>query len=248
MGIRSRIAAEDQMTPPAGGGGVPAGAVAAPPQAGAPPSPTAVSGTPQLAQGKFLNVIATVNLTKQTGKIQHVHPIESAQLGRAEATSSTRVRLLDASGSPLRDEPVELRLGSCPMPGEDQTGLVDAILPFDPGIQVVELLLNGQVIDTFAASPVQPAISNVRAGAAARPGHVALAWDVHHAPASTVSYSVQVSTNEGRTWQTVAVRQPTPTAEINLEQFRPAKKVHVRVIASDGFNTQMTSQQEIQME
>jgi hypothetical protein len=247
-GVRNRIAAEDQLMPPSpDGGGAPA-ASRAPRDASSSVPPGSSAAALRVARGKFLNVLATVNLTKQTGKIHFVQPLDVAHVRPADADSSTRVRVRDAEGKLIREEPVELRLGSCPMPGEDRSGLVDAILPYDPEARFIDLLLNGMVLDTYAASSVQPMVSNVRRATPAQPGNLALTWDAQHAPASTVTYSVQVSTDEGKTWQTVAVHQPAPTAEVDLTQFRPAKKVLVRVIASDGFSSHATSSHEIALD
>jgi hypothetical protein len=249
VGVRDRIVAEDPLpAAPDGGGNVPGPAPG--PQGGgssvAPPSqPVAAL---RAASGRFLNVLATVNLTKQTGEIQFVQPLDAAHLSPVNPDSSTRLRVRNQAGSQLRDEPVELRLGSCPMPGEDRSGLVDAILPHDPEAWFIDLLLNGMVLDTYAASAAQPSVSNLRRMAAAQPASLALAWDAQHAPASTVTYSVQVSTDDGKTWQTVAVHQPAPTTEVDLRQFRPMKRLLVRVIATDGFRSHVTAPHEITLD
>jgi hypothetical protein len=46
---------------------------------------------------------------------------------------------------------------------------------------------------------------------------------------------VQVSTDNGRTWETLAVGLPTPEVTIDRNQFYGAENVLVRVIATDGF-------------
>ena len=126
------------------------------------PAISSIPGTLQVAQGKFLKVLAVVNLTRQIGKIEHVQPLEIAQIKRVAADSHTRLRIRDSNNAVLHEEPVELRLGSCPMPDEDRSGLIDAILPNDPEARFVDLLLDGRVLDTYSGASVQPTIANIR--------------------------------------------------------------------------------------
>jgi hypothetical protein len=48
------------------------------------------------------------------------------------------------------------------------------------------------------------------------------------------TYSVQVSTDAGRTWQTLGVGLKTPSLELDRSQFKPGQEVRVRVLATNG--------------
>ena len=52
---------------------------------------------------------------------------------------------------------------------------------------------------------------------------------------SNVTYNIQVSTDDGQTWQTVAVGRASPEMTIDRTQFAPGSRVAVRVVATDGF-------------
>lgn len=52
--------------------------------------------------------------------------------------------------------------------------------------------------------------------------------------AEGATFAVQVSTDDGRSWQTVAIGLNTPAAEIDRSQYAPGQTVRVRVIATNG--------------
>jgi hypothetical protein len=250
-GIRHRLLAENL---PAGPGGPPP---AAPPGAahGAGPVGSGGPGTAlmkALAQSvkapdqNWLSVIATINLTRQTGHIEFVQPIASTAMAKPAGGQAlvASVRLRDVNGATISETPVDVRLGSCALPGEDRTGLVDAVVSAQANARFVDVLLNGNVVDTFAAAPKPPQIANLQAASAAPGDKVSLKWDAQH-PASSITYSVQVSTDQGRSWQTVAVRRPTPDYDLDPKSVGPAKTVHVRVLATDGFTSHILGDKEV---
>ena len=238
-GIRLRLLAEEPLggSPPVAGPG-PAGAAMA--KSGGPPGSDDGGGA--------INLVATVNLTRQTGHIEYVQPISRSATGSGmskNAQTSTEARLRDDSGNILTTVPVELRLGSCPLPGEDRSGLVDAVIDLPQGnVRFIDLMLNGKILDTFAASGITPSIANLRTMAQPSAG-IGLQWDAEHAPASTVTYSVQVSTDGGSSWQTIAVRQPAPHYTIDPSHFRDAKSLRTRVIATDGIQSSVVSSEDV---
>jgi len=253
-GIRNRLMAENL---PAGPGAPPPIAPAAAPHGAGPAAPAAPGTAGNMLMNasawsvsapnqQSLNVIATVNLTRQNGHIEFVQPLSSATAANPLAGQPhvASVRLRDANGATIAETPVEVRLGSCALPGEDRTGLVDAVMPLAPSARFVDLLLNGNVVDTFAAAPAPPQIANLQVAGAAPGGSVGLKWDAQH-PASSITYSVQVSADQGRSWQTLAVRRPTPDYQLDPKSVAPAKTVHVRVVATDGFTSQILGDKEV---
>ena len=53
-------------------------------------------------------------------------------------------------------------------------------------------------------------------------------------------YSVQVSTDDGKTWQTVAFGLREPQATIDRHAFGDASEVRIRVTSHDGFRSVST--------
>jgi hypothetical protein len=61
------------------------------------------------------------------------------------------------------------------------------------------------------------------------------------------TYTVQVSTDRGRTWQTLAVGRREPSTTIDRRQFRPGQEVMVRVLATDGLSTSVVASESFRM-
>jgi hypothetical protein len=60
--------------------------------------------------------------------------------------------------------------------------------------------------------------------------------------ANNITYNVQVSTDGGNIWQTVAVGRTTPDATIDRSQFQGAAHLLVRVAATNGFQSTVAVQ------
>ena len=56
-----------------------------------------------------------------------------------------------------------------------------------------------------------------------------------------LTYSVQVSTDEGRTWQTIGVGLKAPSVALDRRQFRKAQEVQVRVVATNGLTSSVVT-------
>lgn len=191
-----------------------------------------------MASGDFISVVAEVNLTNGTGKILYVNPVSRALSPAAGGAIAFELRVLDAAGQVLGAYPAVVKLNSCAAPSEDRTGIVDALIPANPAARQIELLYDGQVVDTFRSGGAVPEISNLRREASTESA-LSFAWDDAAAEIETsnVTYNVQVSTDDGQTWQTVAVGRTSPDATIDRTQFEPGERVIVRVVATDGFNS-----------
>lgn len=195
-----------------------------------------------MAIGDFISVVAEVNLTEGTGNIRYVNPVSRGLSPAAGGGAGFELRVLDAAGQALGSYPAPVKINSCADPSEDRTGIVDALIPANPAARQIELLYNGQVLDTFRSGGAVPEVSNLRREASTESA-LSFAWDDAAASAtegeaaSNVTYNVQVSTDEGQTWQTVAVGRTSPDATIDRTQFEPGDRVTVRVVATDGFTS-----------
>jgi hypothetical protein len=189
----------------------------------------------------FINVVATVNLTEVQGEILYVSPVVAALVPRTPTTSEVLIRVQTASGQVLHDYPVEVKRSSC-CEGEDAAGdLIDAIIPLEPEAKRLELLVDGTTVDVFQASTQAPVARNLRATGTVGAAGVAFRWDEVALPDSNITYTVQVSTDEGKTWQVLVVGSKTPNAVVDRNQFHDAKTVMLRVVATDGFTSTTTT-------
>lgn len=214
----------------------------------------------QMDSGSFINIVATVNLTRGTGQIKYVNPVANILLPAPDDASRVSLRVRTADGQLLQEYPAVVKLNTCIEPGRDEKGVVDMAIPYQPEARVLELVLDGNILDTYRAAAPPPEIGNIRrqpsdaaltdagdAGAAS--DLVSFQWDVAggsadaltDAASSNISYNVQVSDDGGNTWQTVAVGRKTPDATIDRTQFPDASHIIVRVIATNGFDNSVAT-------
>ena len=226
--VYTRLVAEDAL--PAGATGGPAAA-------------TMLTGA-EGARPLGMRLIAALNLTRTSGSITAVLP--TAGGGDAPARGAepyeTTVRILDANGAILDERPVPFQRSVREDPDEDVTGVVDVVLPTPEGAASIELLVDGQVVDSYPVggepAPVGELVRADReaAGPGGTPGGtLELRWAVPEAPPGQ-RYIVQVSDDTGATWQTVAVGLAEPAVTLTSDDLK-GDEVTVRILATTGSGT-----------
>ncbi len=226
-GIRTRLTAEDGL--PAGAVPPGGGASGGPPDRRFPDGPPRAPGAPPQ---NLINVVARVNLTKNEGRIHYVHPVAGVPVTAAAPGSSVALRLKATNGAVLTEYRVPVKIDSC-LEDSDRTGLVDVIIPASPEARQIELVIGDRSTDTFSAGgPPQP-IRDVKRSE--DPAETGLTWGGGAPAKEGTSYVVQASEDEGRTWFTVAVGLKKPQFKFDPKQFPGAKKVHIRILATNGF-------------
>ena len=204
--------------------------------------------------GNPVHVSAVVNLTDRSAQIAYVTPLPGPfpqQPAPVDDRLALRVQLADGS---TRTAPVVFKPDVCGQPEDDETGLVDTVADVDPGAVGLELLLDGEPIAAFQPGGAPGAAENLRVDAAATAGpepaggppsgHV-LSWDdpgtgtagaaAPGAGAGAPRYAVQASTDQGRTWTTLAVGAAERSLPLDPEQFADAEQVRFRVLTTNGF-------------
>jgi hypothetical protein len=243
-GIRTRLIAEHSQGASPGSSLVSSGG-----SGGRPDErfPDRVAAETRIGAGQTLiSVVATVNLTRSHGKIDFVNPLPQGQVSQIVQNSPVILRVKRADGQLLHEYPVGVKPSSCTSPGEDRLALVDATIAVDPDAKLIELVVTGQVIDTFRASATPPAVRGLRR-ADAEPGKLAVAWGTDPQIDDKHTYSVQVSTDRGKTWLTVAVGLTKPEFTIDRNQFPGVAEVQMRVIATDGFTRSLVTSETFQV-
>jgi hypothetical protein len=224
-------------------------------QAAAPPPAQGNSLGVELRQGPFLHVVATVNLTRGTGHITNINQVQQALVPLSVDTSRARLRFIGANGADLGERPVQVKLDSELGAGDEQVGLIDAAVTAPAGTEALALVLDDKVIDQHQAGGPS-GLSAVREALRARQlsgnavsgsrldGQLIIQWQP---VAQGITYNVQVSTDNGATWQTVGVNVTGDRLALNAGQFSAAASVDVRVTATTGFETQMLGQQKVDL-
>jgi len=202
------------------------------------PQDGAVREKPQveLKKGKFVVIVAKLNLTQSTGKILYVKHVPQAQVPTREPTNIAAIRISDRTGKAVGTYPQWVRLDTDVPAAEDQTALINATIPAPQNVGVVELVLRGRVVDQVQVAPAPPKMGsiNIRSSELAAGGGVTVAWEAPREDGTT--YEIQISTDDSRTWETVAIGYHGSSLEITPDLLLGRKLNAVRVIASDGYN------------
>ena len=266
-GIRDRLVLEDA---------IPAGAM--------PRAARQKTGRKAMQSSGTVHVVATLNLTRGTGHLQHVTPVPAIPAGQEAARSARRksgrsrasaadvsLRLYGTRDRLIAEASPAFIPDACLNPGDDVTGAIDAFLTDASGASRLELLLNGVVVDTVLPAAPARAVQNIRAEtgtqrARARRARATVADEVVENPVITWNdgsgrartgaaravadtgrtYTVQISTDEGSTWQTVGFALREPRVVIDREALGRSEEVLVRVTSTDGFKS-VSSQQKFKV-
>jgi hypothetical protein len=225
LGIRRRLAAEDALGPD----GIPGPAPVSGGGRGRPDQRFPHERQRKEARSEItVSVVATVNLTQRTGKIQYVNPLEKPKF-REQVGEDARLRVNGPDGQLLAEIPIAVRLDSELSLGDDREGIVDAIITVDPTSRTIELVVADRVVDTYKVGGPLPDVRALRAEVGTE--SIGIAAD---ADETEGTYSVQVSTDAGQTWQTIGIGLKTPSLDIDRSHFKPGQDIRIRVIATNG--------------
>jgi hypothetical protein len=221
QGIRNRLVAEAAAFP----GAVPVGATVGDP---------------------LVHVAGVVNLTKGSATIDYVTPLPGPAVVSTESEDAqVEIRATDSNGE-AQVHAVELKPDLCRLPDEDETALVDAIIDVPENTTSFELLLESKPVAKFDVGddpgpPVrdielkpEPASRDVDES---EDGAWTLSWrDVGERSVTDAnrSYIVQASTDEGKTWQTIAVGAKRTDLSVDPAEFEDASQVRFRVLTTNG--------------
>jgi hypothetical protein len=213
--LRTRIIAENALPP-------------------ATPGPVAGLAAPASPMtGEFLHIVALVNFTRASGEILSVHRVKRATQSAPSEKNAT-IRLSDRSGGTLGTFDVEALKWADLLPESDETGMLDVAVPYLASASRIDLLMDGKVIGSIEASANPPRVTSL--AISARSGRKTLRWKVRDADGDVTTSIVQVSYDQGETWQTLAVGLKENTFPLSPElAAQPALKY--RVTVSDGYHS-----------
>lgn len=205
-----------------------------------PRAPTPFAG-PEAGQKEILvSIVATVNMTRGEGKIRFVNPIPSGRACGIEPKGPVLLRVNSEVGQVLHEYRVLVNIYTELAPEADREGLVDAVIPIRPAARTIELVIGERVADATRVGGAPPAVRGVqRVFPDEKEADILLALDKRLDEGQ--SFSVQISTDQGRTWQTVAVGLREPTFAIDRRQFREGQELQVRVITTNGLSSSVVT-------
>ena len=252
LGIRRRLVEEDALAagPAPGAPGPAPGRAGAGGSGGRPDNRFPHQSIPMMAKSEdfegaspqdvLVSVVGTVNLTRKEGRIEFVNPLERATVSEAPEGADAVLRVRRADGEVLGDHPVEVKLSSELGPEEDLEGIVDAVVAVSAGARSIELLIDDTVADRFEIGGGAPEVGALAVADTAG-DEVGITAAVGPAAAGHQTYNLQVSTDGGQSWQTIAVGLREPAMTMDRSQFRKGQDVQVRVLATNGLTTSVVT-------
>jgi hypothetical protein len=176
--------------------------------------------------GAFAQVVGTFDLVAKSGTIDYVTPVRIATESADVEDEGIHLVGEDAAKQKLFDKIVNPQRNSCSP--HAQKGTYEEFVPVSANLQRIELSINGAVVAEFTRGSATPS-GGVAFGAASAdaPHRVPLTTAAAAAPVRGVTYSVQAKPEGDAAWQTLAVGLPTPSTEIDVNQF-PGRKKHLR--------------------
>jgi hypothetical protein len=198
--------------------------------------------TPEAAEAAVtvtISVVAQVNLTRRQGSISYVHPVGSLQPTPEDAESPITLRFAAAGGDLLHEHRARYRLSSEIGTDDDRVGIVDAVIAVPASARSIELVVEGEVMDTFRAAAEPPV---PRTMSLSRVDQDVLRIEGEGVPLERgQTFAFQASPDGGRTWQTVAVGLAQPSLDLQSAQPKDAQPLLIRVVSTNGFTSTVFS-------
>lgn len=226
LGLRDRLVAEDALAP---GPGMGSGR----PDERFPKGGKAARQTRAADRRRIVHIVGSVNLTKGQGKIDYVLPLERGEQSPSGTQSRVTIRSLGAKQKILDALPIDLIPVANEGHGPDERGIISATIAVDPLANRLELLIDGNLVDSFDAEPGPNPPSAVRMTASG--DRFAIEWDDGRREGSRVTYDVLISEDGGRSWQTVGVGLESPRATALNATLSRGSPLQIRIRANGGF-------------
>jgi hypothetical protein len=194
--------------------------------------------------GDFIHVVASVNLSKQTGSIRFIDRVTRATMPGASKNELATLRFRDKAGKVIGTYPAWVRESTDREKGEDRKGMVQAVIPLNRNAASLELLLEGKLLARRIITEHAPEVRQMRvatrqaphtAGAIGETARV-ITWAGADRDGGVLTYLVQIN-GEDDTWDTIATGLKTNSITLTEEQLQGNTPRRLRVIANDGFNS-----------
>ena len=204
-------------------------------------------------RGRFVHVIARLNVKQSTGKIMYVNPADFATKTDETGDKDTLLVVLSQAEAELTKIHPILRLSSCDDEGDRDVVLIQEDIPLISEMRFIKLIHHGNTCDTFDGGQFAP--TNEGAGMAPIPTLAAAApfanrrklilggsFEKLTQEARGVTYTLQARPHGAKAWQTLAIGRLTPDLEVDVNQFPGATEADVRVLRTNGFSEEVISE------
>jgi hypothetical protein len=195
------------------------------------PSPTATPMEPE-----FLALISgQVDGENGTGTLETVYVLDKGRMTPA-TSGSYMIRFEDVDGAEIAAYPFEALTGFDGSPG---IGVFTMLLPWNSDTNRIVLLKDNVELDSRSASKNAPVvtITSPNGGENLTSSTATVTWSAVDEDADKLAYVVQYTTDDGVSWETVAIDFTETTLDLDLSFVANTDAGRIRVLASDGFHT-----------
>lgn len=210
---------------------------------------------PKKLSGRFVHVVARVDLDKRTGKILYVNPATTGVKMVAGGDPEVRLRFAGADGTEIASVNPVLHLASCEARASCRSALIQEDVEFVPGMTTIELQVDGNTIDSYTAgkpaaktpSKTGKLTAKQLQGASpfAGPKMQLEMAGTNSLEVDGMSYTMQAKPTQTAPWTTLAVGSRTPTMTVDANQFPGSKSVIVRILKTNGFSEEVIAEEMI---
>lgn len=151
-----------------------------------------------------------------------------------------RLNLLDGAGNLLLDAPAPLEALS---EGSDQ--LLSRALPVLEAARTLRLQRGAEVLAEIPISAQPPALKLDPPQIVDR--ELRIAWAATDADGDTVFSTVQLSPDDGRTWQTLQVNSPGSALAVSTDRVPGGTAARIRVISTDGVRSEVVTSEPFEL-
>jgi hypothetical protein len=149
--------------------------------------------------------------------------------------SPFHLRLLSSPDAPPLDDRPVIPIG--PGDGDASTIIFVQAMPDPSGATRIQLMNGPTVLSEIVASPNSPTLALGRPVVDSDAQTLNLTWVAADADGDPLLFSAQLSSDGGKSWQSLLVNQPDTQLTVGTRHLAGSPNCVLRVVASDGFNT-----------
>lgn len=193
---------------------------------------------PSITQPDDRALLISGDINAQSGAVQFKPAYALDMPARLPRPGDHTIELLDAQGNVLAAyafEPVDKVADRYQQGTAFESSGFQMALPYVDGIEALRVRRGDRQLGELRRSANAPTFAAADGAASFDAVASHLSWSARHSDGAALSYLVRISTDNGDTWNAIAVHRTTPAIDLLREDFA-GQSVLVQVIASDGLN------------
>ena len=215
-------------------------------------------GATERGPGETLVVVGNIDLVTKNVTMEPFLKLPGAAPYDAQPPNggSLTIDLYNELGESLASYPIEAFPYTDTPPGEHESALISALVPFVSGTTKITISDNGEQIFSRDVLPTSPRITELSPAngevfeRGAGNNNITVSWNVTSDSSSELgtnplTFFVMYSPDAGKSWHTVASHITENEVKLNLDDLPGSEEALFGVIATDGVNTDIAVSKDI---